>query len=73
MYRSFADYLPLPVGSEAVRGQFKVLYPVTRWSKGQNPIGVIMTVSAWSRVYLYELPSLVNYYTTLLLKTFYSL
>jgi len=26
------------LGSDAVRGQLKVLYPATRWSRGQNPI-----------------------------------
>jgi len=27
------------LGCDAVRGQLKVLYPVTRWSRGRNPIG----------------------------------
>jgi len=38
-------YIPAPananfaLGSDAVRGQLKVLYPATRWSRGRNPIG----------------------------------
>jgi len=37
-------FIPTPananfaLGSDAVRGQLKVLYPATRWSRGQNPI-----------------------------------
>jgi len=27
------------LGSDAARGQLKVLYPATRWSRGRNPIG----------------------------------
>jgi len=38
-------YIPTPananfsLGSDAVRGQLKVLYPATRWSRGRNPFG----------------------------------
>jgi len=38
-------YIPTPananfaLGSDAVCGQLKVLYPATRWSRGRNPIG----------------------------------
>jgi len=37
-------YIPTPananfaLGSDALRGQLKVLYLATRWSRGQNPI-----------------------------------
>jgi len=37
-------YIPTPananfaLGSDAVRGKLKVLYPANRWSRGQNPI-----------------------------------
>jgi len=37
-------YIPTPasanfaLGSDAVRGQLKVLHSATRWSRGQNPI-----------------------------------
>jgi len=27
------------LGSDVMRGQLKVLYPATRWSRGRNPIG----------------------------------
>jgi len=41
----YLGYIPAPantnfaLGSDAVRGQLKVLYPATRWSRGRNPIG----------------------------------
>jgi len=38
------------LGSDAVRGQLKVLYPATRWSRGQNPIGrnAMKTRETWN-------------------------
>jgi len=51
-----SSYIPTPananfaLGSDAVRGQLKVLYPVTRWSMGRNPIGrhAMKTCETWS-------------------------
>jgi len=38
------------LGSDAVRGQLKVLYPATRWSRGQNPIdrNAMKTRETWN-------------------------
>jgi len=42
--RRLTGYIPalanaiFALGSDAVRGQLKVLYPATGWSRGQNPI-----------------------------------
>jgi len=38
------------MGSDAVRGQLKVLYPATRWSRGRNPIGgnAMKTRETWN-------------------------
>jgi len=43
--RRLTGYIPTPananfaLGSDAVRGQLKVLYPATKWSRGRTPIG----------------------------------
>jgi len=49
-------YIPTPanatyaLGSDAVRGQLKVLYPATRWSRGQNRIdrNAMKTRETWN-------------------------
>jgi len=49
-------YIPTPanvnfaLGSDAVRGRLKVLYPATRWSRGRNPIGrnAMKTRETWN-------------------------
>jgi len=55
-YKADYSYIPTPVianfalGSDAVRGQLKVLYPATRWSRGRNPIGrnAMITRETWN-------------------------
>jgi len=54
--RRHTGYIPTPanasfaLGSDAVRGQLKVLYPATRWSRDLNRIGrnAMKTRETWN-------------------------